>query len=70
MIFTTTSLFIAGLIATIIPIAIHLLSKGKPKKIVFPALRFTQATYASTRRRVTLKRLLQLAVRIALVVAR
>ncbi|MBQ9372038.1 MAG: BatA domain-containing protein [Thermoguttaceae bacterium] len=69
MIFTTTSLFIAGLIATIIPIAIHLLSKGKPKKIVFPALRFTQATYASTRRRVTLKRLLQLAVRIALVVA-
>ena len=67
MTFTTVSLFLAGLAATIIPIVIHLFSKGKPKKIVFPALRFAQATYATTKRRVTLKRLVQLAIRIALV---
>ncbi|MGI6402234.1 MAG: BatA domain-containing protein [Thermoguttaceae bacterium] len=66
MAFTTPSLFIAGLVAAAIPIAIHLLSKGKPKKVVFAALRFTQATLAANRRRFRLRRFLLLALRVAL----
>ena len=69
MTFTTTSLFLAGLAATAIPIAIHLLSKGKPRKIVFSGLRFAQATLAANRRRVKVKRLALLALRVALFVA-
>lgn len=69
MTFTTTSLFIAGLVATGVPIAIHLLSKGKPRKIVFSGLRFAQATLAANRRRVKVKRLALLALRVALFIA-
>ncbi len=69
MTFTTTSLFLAGLATTAIPIAIHLLSKGKPRKIVFSGLRFAQATLAANRRRVKVKRLALLALRAALLIA-
>ena len=68
MFFTTTSLFTAGLIAAAAPIAIHLLTKGKPRKVVFAGLRFTQGTIATTRRRLRLKRFLLLSLRVALFV--
>ncbi len=68
MTFTTFSFFLAGLAATLIPIALHLLSKGKPKKIVFPALRFVQVRLASNKRKLTLKRLLLLLLRVSILV--
>ncbi len=64
--FTTFSFFLAGLAATLIPIVIHLLSKGKPKKIVFPALQFAAAKLSTNKRKFTLKKLLLLVVRACL----
>ena len=63
MTFTTFSLFLAGLAATTVPIVLHLLSRGKPKKVVFPALRFARQKFAENKRKLTLKRLLLLALR-------
>ena len=68
MIFTTTSLLFAGLCAATIPIAIHLLSKGKPRKVVFAAIRFAQSTLVTNRRKLRLKRFLLLTLRVALLV--
>ena len=65
MILTTGALFIAGLAATAIPIIAHLLSRGKPKKTIFPALRFTKARITATNRRLKAKRFLLLALRVA-----
>lgn len=62
--FTTTSFLLAGAAAAIVPIVIHLLSKGKPKKIVFPAIQFASARISTTKRRFTLKRLLLLSLRV------
>ena len=69
MTFTTPLFFLAGIAAVLIPIAIHLLSKGKPKRIVFPALRFAQERLASNRRRLSLKRILLLCLRCALFIS-
>ena len=66
MTFTTISFFFAGLLAALAPIVIHLLTKGKPRKVVFSALMFAQAKLASNRRSFALKRLLLLASRVAL----
>lgn len=68
MTFTTFSLFLAGLAATAIPIVLHLLSRGKPKKVVFPALRFARQKFAENKRKLTLKRLLLLALRVGTLV--
>lgn len=65
MIFTTFSFLLAGLTAAAIPIAIHLLSRGKPKTVVFPALRFARQKFAENKRKLTLKRLLLLSLRVA-----
>ncbi|MBQ9812365.1 MAG: BatA domain-containing protein [Thermoguttaceae bacterium] len=65
MTFTTFSFFLAGLAATTIPVAIHLLSKGKPKRVIFPALRFAQEKLAQNRRALQLKRLFLLLLRVA-----
>ncbi len=64
MTFTTFSLFLAGLAATAVPIVLHPLSRGKPKKVVFPALRFARQKFAENKRKLTLKRLLLLALRV------
>ncbi|MBQ9873004.1 MAG: BatA domain-containing protein [Thermoguttaceae bacterium] len=64
MTLTTFSLFVAGLAATSIPIAIHLLSKGKPKRVAFPALRFVRANLATSRRKLGLKRFFLLLLRV------
>lgn len=68
MTFTTVSLFLAGLAATAVPIVLHLLSRGKPKKVVFPALRFARQKFAENKRKLTLKRLLLLALRVGTLV--
>ncbi|MBP5621523.1 MAG: BatA domain-containing protein, partial [Thermoguttaceae bacterium] len=65
MTFTTFSFFLAGLAATSIPAAIHLLSKGKPKRVIFPALRFAQEKLAQNRRALKLKRVFLLLLRVA-----
>lgn len=65
MTFTTFSFFLAGLAATSIPVAIHLLSKGKPKRVIFPALRFAQEKLAQNRRALQLKRWFLLLLRVA-----
>ena len=65
MILTTGALFVAGIAAAGIPIVVHLLTRGKPKKTVFPALRFTKARIAATNRRLKAKRFLLLALRVA-----
>lgn len=53
----------AACVAVLIPLLIHLLSRGKPKREIFPAMRFIQETYVSNRRRFRLKRFLLLALR-------
>lgn len=68
MTFTTFSLFLAGLAATAVPLVLHLLSRGKPKKVVFPALRFARQKFAENKRKLTLKRLLLLALRVGTLV--
>lgn len=68
MTFTTVSLFFAGLAATAVPIVLHLVSRGKPKKVVFPALRFARQKFAENKRKLTLKRLLLLALRVGTLV--
>jgi len=68
MTFTTFSLFLAGLAATAAPLVLHLLSRGKPKKVVFPALRFARQKFAENKRKLTLKRLLLLALRVGTLV--
>ncbi|MBR4976223.1 MAG: BatA domain-containing protein, partial [Thermoguttaceae bacterium] len=68
MTFTTFSLFLAGLAATAVPIVLHLLSRGKPKKVVFPALRFARQKFAENKRKLTLKRLLLFALRVGTLV--
>ncbi len=68
MTFTTFSLFLAGLAATAAPLVLHLLSRGKPKKVVFPALRFARQKFAEHKRKLTLKRLLLLALRVGTLV--
>ncbi|MBQ6829089.1 MAG: BatA and WFA domain-containing protein, partial [Thermoguttaceae bacterium] len=68
MTFTTFSLFLAGLAATTVPIVLHHLSRGKPKKVVFPALRFARQKFAENKRKLTLKRLLLLALRVGTLV--
>lgn len=65
---TVFSFFLAGLATALIPIVIHLLSKGKPKKIVFPALQFASAKLVVNKRKLTLKRLLLLALRVCVFV--
>ncbi|MDO5310147.1 MAG: BatA domain-containing protein [Planctomycetia bacterium] len=67
MIFTTLSLLIGGALAATLPIIIHLLSKGAPKRQVFPAARFVRAKLVANKRRLTLKRLILLAVRVAMI---
>ncbi len=65
MTFTTISFFLAGLAATSIPVAVHLLSNGRPKRVVFPALRFAREKLVQNRRALRLKRLFLLLLRAA-----
>lgn len=66
--FLTVSFLIAGAAAALIPIVLHLLMKGRPKQIEFPALLFIRKTITRNQRRYTLKHLLLLTLRILLLI--
>jgi hypothetical protein len=57
---------IAGAAFAIIPVLIHVTGRRQPKTIVFPALQFVRATQLSSARGWNLKRILLLALRVAL----
>ncbi len=63
MTFTTFSLFLGGLTATAVPVLLHLLMRGKPKQIEFPALMFIVKRLETHRRNYRLKQLILLAMR-------
>ena len=64
--FTTASLFLGGLVATAVPVLLHLLMQGKPKVIEFPAVMFILQKIETHRRNYRLKHILLLATRILL----
>ena len=63
---TTTSLFLGGLAAAVVPVLLHLLMQGKPKEIEFPAVMFILQKIETHRRNYRLKYILLLAMRILL----
>lgn len=68
MTFMTFSLFLGGLAATSVPVLLHLLMRGKPKRIEFPALMFVKKHLEIRRRSYQLKHLILLALRILIFV--
>ncbi len=64
MTFLTFPLFLGGLAATTVPILLHMLLRGKPKRIEFPALMFIRKRLNVNRRSYRLKHLILLALRI------
>ncbi len=64
MIFLNATLIFGGL-AIAIPIALHLLSRRQPKRVVFPSIGLLQSKASFTRSRVKIKRWWLLALRIA-----
>lgn len=63
MTFTTFSLFLGGLTAAGVPVLLHLLMRGKPKRIVFPPLMFLQKNLRVQRRNYQLKHIVLLLLR-------
>ncbi len=63
MTFLSTGL-LAGLLATAVPVLLHLLAKQQPKRIVFPATRFLKATLDTQRDRIKIRRWWLMAMRI------
>ncbi|HBT76306.1 MAG TPA: hypothetical protein DEB39_05135 [Planctomycetaceae bacterium] len=68
MSFLTYSLFLGGLATASIPVLLHLLMRGKPRRIEFPALRLIKQRLETTKRNLRLKQILLLALRVALLV--
>ncbi|MDR0869388.1 MAG: BatA domain-containing protein [Planctomycetaceae bacterium] len=68
MSFTTFSLFLGGLTASGIPVVLHLLMRGKPKRIEFPALMFLQKHLETHRRNYRLKNILLLLFRMLVLI--
>jgi hypothetical protein len=64
MTFTTFSFFLGGLIAAVVPVLLHLLMRGKPKRIEFPALLFVRKHLETYRRHYRLKHIILLILRI------
>ncbi|MDR2643713.1 MAG: BatA domain-containing protein [Planctomycetaceae bacterium] len=67
MSFITFSLFLGGVVFAVIPILLHLLMRGKPKRIEFPALVFVKKNLDVNRRNYRLKHILLLLLRIAVI---
>ena len=63
MTFLTAFFAFAALGAVSIPVLLHLLMRGRPKRQVFPALIFLREKHKRNKRRLTLKHLLLLALR-------
>ena len=68
MTFLNASL-LAGLLAAAIPIAVHLMSRRKPQRVVFPATRFLKPQLESSRSRLRVQRWWLMALRILAVAA-
>lgn len=64
MTFITFSLLLGGLAAAAIPVLLHLLMRGKPRIIEFPALMFLKKRLDVQKRRNRLKHLILLAMRV------
>jgi hypothetical protein len=62
-------LLLGGLLLAGIPVLIHLVMRQKPKRLMFPAVRFLLQKQHSNRRRLQLRHLVLLALRVLLVVA-
>jgi hypothetical protein len=60
---------LAGLIATAIPVALHLLARQQPRRVVFPATRFLKASLDTQRDRLKVRRWWLLAMRIFAIAA-
>ncbi|MBO7725785.1 MAG: BatA domain-containing protein [Thermoguttaceae bacterium] len=60
---TAGTFFWAACAAILIPILIHILTRGRPRHVVFPPLRLIEERYRSSRRRFRLKQFLLLALR-------
>lgn len=67
MTFFNATLIFGGLAAAI-PIALHLLSRRPPKRVVFPSVQFMRAKAALTQSRVNIKKWWLLAARIAVLI--
>ncbi|MDR2762851.1 MAG: BatA domain-containing protein [Planctomycetaceae bacterium] len=68
MSFITFSFFLGGVILAFVPVALHLLMRGKPKRLEFPALIFVKRNLEVNRRSFRLKHIFLLLLRIALIV--
>ncbi|MDR1054037.1 MAG: BatA domain-containing protein [Planctomycetaceae bacterium] len=68
MSFITFSLFFGGVIFAVIPVVLHLLMRGKPKRIEFPALVFIKKNLEVNRRSYRLKHIFLLLLRVAAIV--
>ncbi|MDR1290028.1 MAG: BatA domain-containing protein, partial [Planctomycetaceae bacterium] len=68
MSFITFSLFFGGVIFAVVPVVLHLLMRGKPKRIEFPALVFIKKNLEVNRRSYRLKHILLLLLRVAAIV--
>jgi len=58
---------LAGLAAVLVPIAIHLIHRGRPQTVVFPTLRFLRASSASRSRLQRLRHLILMLLRCAVI---
>ncbi|MBY0231063.1 MAG: BatA domain-containing protein, partial [Gemmataceae bacterium] len=56
---------LAGLAACAVPVALHLLMRQKPKRLVFPAFRFLLQKKNANQRRMKLQNLLLMLLRVA-----
>lgn len=59
-------LFLSGMAA--VPIVLHMLKRGKPRQITFPAIRFLLERQTQSKRRMNLQNILLLLLRILLIV--
>jgi hypothetical protein len=62
-------LLLGGLLLVGIPVLIHLVMRQKPKRLMFPAVRFLLQRQQSNRRRLQLRHILLLALRVLLIAA-
>lgn len=68
MTFLNASL-LAGLLAIAIPVAVHLISRRQPRRVIFPATRFLQHRMESSRSKLRVRRWWLLALRILAIAA-
>ncbi|MDO5581184.1 MAG: BatA domain-containing protein [Planctomycetia bacterium] len=65
--FIAVSFLLGGIIAAAIPVILHLMMRGRSRRIEFPALQFLRSTIIQNKRKYTLRHLLLLLMRAALI---